>query len=70
MPSLLPSSLMLGSRPGIPEKLIETEHQLQFSSTTGKLTVTGCFFFFIFGEVDGPFLERPNVEALWAFVRS
>lgn len=28
MPSSLLSSLILGSRPSIPEKLIETEHQL------------------------------------------
>lgn len=28
MPSFLLSSLILGRRPGIPEKLIETEHQL------------------------------------------
>lgn len=59
MPSFLLSSLMLGLRPSIPEKLIETEHQLQFSSTMGKLTVTGwgIFFFFLPGKSLGPFLE-------------
>lgn len=48
MPSFLLSSLMLGLRPSIPEKLIETEHQLQFSSTMGKLMVTGWGIFFSF----------------------
>lgn len=69
MPSFLLSSLILGSRPGIPEKLIETEHQLQFSSTTGKLTVTGGIFFSP-REVDGRVLEQPRAEALRAFMSS